>query len=357
MAVISMELVTFAGLYVLVVIGFVFVMLFGEHEWFLSTPVSWAHWLITSGMCQGIEWAALKLCGEKGVRCLSGAETACCQKSNPTVQVLFIFLVISAYYCIWKEVFPMLPVPGVSVWHKYTGTLCTLLCLACFAAASFADAGTITPLNAAAHCALYPPDGQLFEEGAECSSCGVMKPGRSKHCRSCRRCVARFDHHCVWTNNCIGLCNTRWFLAFLLSTAALCAYGCVTCALCIRGDMLARDAWSLAFHDRSSRRLVYVGDSWRTVAAYISAAYTTQAALVFFLGVLGWVVAGFAGYQVYRIGTGVTTNESFKLRELSRAEELQRRLEAQRAQQQAITARILAGDGTAGVQRDRKSVV
>merc|ERR1712032_696318 len=72
------------------------------------------------------------------------------------------------------------------------------------------DPGIITPMNA--------------EE--LCKICEIAKPARSKHCGLCNVCVARFDHHCIWLNNCVGVGNHKWFLAFLLTHLVLCLYGC-----------------------------------------------------------------------------------------------------------------------------------
>lgn len=61
-----------------------------------------------------------------------------------------------------------------------------------------------------------------FEAHTFCTSCLVRKPIRSKHCSTCDRCVARFDHHCPWINNCIGAHNHKYFLGFLVCLLGLC---------------------------------------------------------------------------------------------------------------------------------------
>jgi hypothetical protein len=48
-----------------------------------------------------------------------------------------------------------------------------------------------------------------------CSTCYIDQPIRSKHCKSCRICVATFDHHCFWIGNCIGEKNRPSFMVYL----------------------------------------------------------------------------------------------------------------------------------------------
>ena len=42
------------------------------------------------------------------------------------------------------------------------------------------------------------------------------KPERTHHCRTCNACILKYDHHCPWLNQCVGLGNERYFILFML---------------------------------------------------------------------------------------------------------------------------------------------
>ncbi|XP_024913125.1 palmitoyltransferase ZDHHC4 isoform X2 [Cynoglossus semilaevis] len=83
------------------------------------------------------------------------------------------------------------------------------------------DPGTVTKKRVVGQVSIYQYDRRMFHPGVHCPTCQLVKPARSKHCRVCDRCVHRFDHHCVWVNNCIGALNTRYFLLYLFSVCAM----------------------------------------------------------------------------------------------------------------------------------------
>uniref|UniRef100_A0A7E4VSM5 Palmitoyltransferase n=1 Tax=Panagrellus redivivus TaxID=6233 RepID=A0A7E4VSM5_PANRE len=93
------------------------------------------------------------------------------------------------------------------------------------------DPGTIV-VNHANRCrqVVDMTEGDYFS-GNFCSTCLIVRPLRSKHCRVCDKCIKRFDHHCVWLDKCIGLENHRLFFGYLVTlfiSAIVMITGCVS---------------------------------------------------------------------------------------------------------------------------------
>ncbi len=60
-----------------------------------------------------------------------------------------------------------------------------------------------------------------------CDICRSAVDYNSKHCLNCNKCVADFDHHCEFLNNCIGSKNFQYFMKFVAIYnfhTALCIY-------------------------------------------------------------------------------------------------------------------------------------
>eukprot|EP00375_Theileria_parva_P002663 XP_765344.1 hypothetical protein [Theileria parva strain Muguga] len=64
-----------------------------------------------------------------------------------------------------------------------------------------------------------------FEEYFEfCEKCNSSRPIGSHHCKTCKKCILKMDHHCVWITNCVGLCNQKYFIQFLVYLELMCIF-------------------------------------------------------------------------------------------------------------------------------------
>ena len=61
-----MDVVTLFFLYIGFIASYVFILLFGELDMFQGTPVSFAYWLMTEGICEGFVRSVYKLFGDRG---------------------------------------------------------------------------------------------------------------------------------------------------------------------------------------------------------------------------------------------------------------------------------------------------
>lgn len=112
------------------------------------------------------------------------------------------------------------------------------------------------------------------------------KPERAHHCKTCRMCVFKFDHHCPWINQCVGLGNERYFVLFMLW------FSLGTCVFGVTAWEIVNEAlWHYKWPYRYAPRVLFI-------AMYAKAV------------VMGGAVFILALWHLYLVSKGETSVES-----------------------------------------------
>jgi palmitoyltransferase ZDHHC4 len=159
-------------------------------------------------------------------------------KPNPLIQLFYLVIAGGGFYIYVTVAFKKyIPSPMVSSYHVYTGSVIMLVCYYSFFMASFVDPGVLIDKQAVKLAKKrYKFDELMYTRENECVTCKFEKPARSKHCSVCNVCVEKFDHHCIWINNCVGRKNYRYFLTFLGLHCIIVTYGLVIGILIFLGE-------------------------------------------------------------------------------------------------------------------------
>ncbi|KAL0005777.1 hypothetical protein SO802_013338 [Lithocarpus litseifolius] len=284
----------------------------GQWPIFQGTFIERIHVFLTFGAYDYFLRFVGAVFGSKGTNAILSVEYFCCDRPNPILQIIYLAILGGTYYFVAKSSFSYIPGYYLSGVHRYTSLLAVGIGVLLFLLTSFSDPGTVKAENVSQYISAYPYDNVIYSE-KECSTCKIPKPARSKHCSICDRCVARFDHHCGWMNNCIGERNTGYFMAFLLWHFLLCIYGAVTIGLILAGRLKElRVVYILTVYYGVENSFLSLAPH---VVQWLLASYNTQILLMVFLAIVSLLLAGFFSYHAKLCLTNTTTNETFKWQE------------------------------------------
>ncbi|KAG5243001.1 protein S-acyltransferase [Salix suchowensis] len=204
-----------------------------------------------------------------------------------TVVVLAIlYIYLSTIFVFIDRWFGLMSSPGIM--NAVVFTAIALLSVLNYAIAILTDPGRVPSSFMPDIEDCGNPVHEIKRKGGDlryCQKCSHFKPPRAHHCRVCRRCVLRMDHHCIWISNCVGHANYKVFFVFVVYAAIACIYSLVLLVGSLTVDPLKDELQS--------------GDSFRTIYVISGLLLVPLSAA---LGVL-------LGWHVYLILQNKTTIE------------------------------------------------
>jgi hypothetical protein len=145
-------------------------------------------------------------------------------KPNPIVQIIYVTLVF-VLFCLFQfyGINEHLPSENITTEYVYALYLLVGISVLSYLYACNNEPGIIKTKNHLLRLNNYQFDNILYDK-EDCKTCKFTKVPRSKHCNVCNKCIEKFDHHCIWINQCVGAKNYKFFLLFISIHAVMCLY-------------------------------------------------------------------------------------------------------------------------------------
>lgn len=146
-----------------------------------------------------------------------------------------------------------------------------------------------------------------------CFECKAYFPLNGRHCYACRECIAGFDHHCDFLDNCVGKGNQRLFVWLVAVWLIIGISTFFLSILALIGSLRFDEEMDVLYHLLGFHRGAYERMNW-----WISMGLCVGS------GVFSGNMVFLCYYTLAALWTGVTSYERF--RKKSRQSDLQQSL-------------------------------
>nr|CAH8860055.1 unnamed protein product [Trichobilharzia regenti] len=163
-------------------------------------------------------------------------------------QVIYLSCIIIGHYILIIDVITVLYRYSWLENNIFLGTGCLFFNGLLYMLLCFSDPGFINSRNKSVYAHIYEYDNFIYTP-KQCTVCCHLVPARAKHCFRCDHCIFRFDHHCVWTNCCIGGQNHGLFITFLFSLCLMIGNAIWLCCRMLYTFTIHENLWQAHYLD------------------------------------------------------------------------------------------------------------